>query len=610
MTLEMWLVIAVIVFPLTLVSINRWRIDVAALFIIVALGLAQFLGLGILGDKNSPQTTLLAISGFGQPVVVTLIGLFILTQTLTNNGVMLWLSQRLMAIGASSTNRLIFLFSFSSAALSLLMNNVAVGALLLPSAMQVARKSKLRPSKFLIPIAFGAALGGMATYFTTANIILSNLLTIANPPQNPLGVLSFAATGGLIAVAGIIYLTLFGRQIIPARQPGPEQELARRPSAELEGLYEVSERLWEARVEESSALAGSSLQKSAFGEKFGIAVVAMRRASQAFITPQSEEIIRADDILLIVGREERVSKLIELGFSIRPETHAITNFGITLLELILAPHSAYPGKTIKEMNFRRKYGFTVLAILRRGRSYRTDVGDMALELGDSLLIVGPPRRLRDLRINPDIIIFEPDPATRPVPRRRAVISVLVFVSAIVLALLGLPVYLAVLAIALLAILLGLLPIREVYQSIEWQIIFFIAGMYVASLGMINTGLASLIGRGVISLIGSSGPLGLAAVVFLLSVTLTQLMSSQATAFVVGPIAIASAIHLHTNPQAIAVACAIGCSASFLTPMAHPVNLIVMGPGNYRFGDFFRVGWGLTVVVFLALLAGMILFWRL
>ncbi len=610
MTLEMWLVIAVIVFPLTLVSINRWRIDVAALFMIVALGLAQFFGLGILGNKNSPGQTLLAISGFGQPVVVTLIGLFILTQSLTNNGVMLWLSQQLMAIGASSTNRLIFLFSFSSAALSLLMNNVAVGALLLPSAMQVARKARLRPSKFLIPIAFSAALGGMATYFTTANIVLSNLLTIANPPQAPLGVLSFASTGGLIAVAGIIYLTLLGRQIIPARQPGPEQELARRPSVELEGLYEVGDRLWEARVEESSKLVGSSLQKCAFGEKFGIAVVAMRRGLQPYFTPQAEEILHSGDLLLIVGREERVSALKQLSIKIQPETQTITTFGMTLIELILAPHSVYVGKTIKEMNFRRKYGFTALAILRRGRSYRTDVGDMALEAGDSLLIVGPPRRLRDLRINPDIIIFEPDPATRPVPRRRAAISVLVFVGAIVFAVLGLPVYLAVLAMALLAILLGLLPIREAYQSIEWQIVFFIAGMYVASLGMVNTGLAAFIGRGVIGGIGNAGPLGLAAVIFLLSVTLTQLMSSQATAFVVGPIAIASALHLHTNPQAIAIACAIGCSASFLTPMAHPVNLIVMSPGNYRFGDFFRVGWGLTIVVFLALLAGMILFWQL
>lgn len=610
MTFEMWFVVVVLAIALTMILLNRWQVDVAALFMIVVLGLAQFFGLGILGDKNSPSQTLLAISGFGQPVVVTLIGLFILTRTLTNNGVMLWLGQRLTRAAADSVSRLIFLFTFSGALLSQFMNNVAVGALLLPSAMQVARKARVRPSKLLIPIAFGVELGGMATYFTTANIVLSNLLPIAAPPQAPLGILSFAATGGLVAVAGIAYLAVFGRRFLPSRQAGPEQELARRPSAELEGLYEVGERLWQARVEPASPLAGDTLQKAALGEKFGIAVVAMRRGAQAFFAPQADEVVHTDDLLLIVGREERVLQLAEMGVKIQPESHTITTFGMTLIELILAPHSTYAGKTIKQLNIRRKYGFTVLALLRRGRSYRTDVGDLPLEPGDSLLIVGPADRRRDLRINPDIIIFEPDPSMRAVPRRRAVISVAVFASAVLFALLGLPVYLAVLLAALLAILLGLLPIQEAYHSVQWQVIFFIAGMYVASLGMINTGFAALIGHGVIHLVGNAGPLGLAAAVFLLSAALTQLMASQATAFVVGPIAIAAAIHLNTNPQAIAVACAIGCSASFLTPMAHSVNLIVMGPGNYRFGDFFRVGWGLMLVAFCMLLAGMILFWGL
>src|SRR5512143_1314346 len=191
MTAEMWFVVIVIVLPLSLVAFSRWGVDVAALFMIVALGIAQYLGFAVLGRANSPRDALLAISGFGQPVVVILIGLFILTQTLSNNGVMLWLGQELAALGESSVTRLIFLFSFSAAVLSLLMNNVAVGALLLPSAMHVARRSHIRPSKLLIPIAFGTALGGMATYFTTANIVMSNLLSVADPPQPPLGVLSF-----------------------------------------------------------------------------------------------------------------------------------------------------------------------------------------------------------------------------------------------------------------------------------------------------------------------------------------------------------------------------------------------------------------------------------
>jgi di/tricarboxylate transporter len=606
----MWYVLAVIVVPLLLLSLNRLRVDVAALFMIVSLGLAQFLGLKIFSDVAAPDQALVAVSGFSQPVVITLLGLFILTQTLTQNGVILWLGQRLSRAAGNSEARLVFLFTSASALLSQIMNNVAVGALLLPSAMYVVRRTKLPASKLLIPIAFGAALGGMATYFTTANIVVSNLLTSARPPQPPLGVLSFVPTGGLIAVSGIVFITLFGRRLLPRREPGLEQSIARRQSSELESLYAVGERLWECRIEAASPLAGRTLRESAIGERFGIVVVAVRRGQRAFSIPSLSEALQPGDILLVVGREDRVSKLAELGVRSRPGTRTLTTSGIVLVESILAPHSAYAARTLKDINFRQQYGFAAIAVLRRGRSYRTDVADMPLETGDSLLMVGPQQGVRLLRLNPNLIIFEPDPASRPVPRLRAVISVLIFLSAIVLALLGFPVSLSVLAAALFAVLFGLLHFQDVYRLVEWRVIFFIAGMYAASLAMIHTGLAGLIGRQVIEMVGGHGPLRLAAVVFLLSAGLGQVISSQATAFVVGPIAISAAIHLQTNPQAAAVAVAIGSSASFLTPLAHPVNLIMMGPGNYRFGDFARVGAGLMVVVFLALLAAMALFWQL
>jgi len=612
MTPEMWFVVAMIAIPLLQVMFNRWRVDVAALFVIVALGLAQYLGFSILGDEKSPQQTLLAISGFSQPVVVTLIGLFILTQTLSNNGVMLWLGQRLAAVGGKSEARLILLFTFASASLSLLMNNIAVGALLLPSAIQVAKKSKVSLSKLLIPISFATALGGMATYFTTANIVMSNLLLVTNPPQSPLGVLSFLPVGGPIAVAGIIYLTTMGRRILPDREPVPEQAIARRAGDELENLYSLGERLWEARLTPECSLVGKSLKQTRIGERFGLSIVAIRREREIEFTPEPTIRVRANDMLLIVGRKERVDELTKIGFEINQQLRTLTNFNVTFLELILAPHSAYEGKTIKEMNFRRKYGFTVAALFRRDHSYRTDVGDIPLEMGDALLMIGPPERIRDLRINPDVVILEMDPTPRAIPRKRALASIAVFLSAIILSLTGVPVYLSVLAAALFAILTRLLPLREVYRSIEWQVIFFIAGMYVASLGMIHTGLANLIGNDVINLMTNLGlgSLGLAASAFLLSALMTQFMGSQATAFVVGPIAISAALHLNTEPHAVAIAAAIGCSASFLTPISHPVNLIMMGPGNYRFSDFFRVGLGLIIVVFLMLLAGMFLFWRL
>jgi K+/H+ antiporter YhaU regulatory subunit KhtT len=349
--------------------------------------------------------------------------------------------------------------------LALLMNNVAVGALLLPSAIQVSRKAHMRPSKLLIPIAFGTALGGMATYFTTANIVLSNLLTIAEPPQAPLGVLSFLGVGGLAAGAGIIYLSLFAPRLLPNREPGPEQALARRGSDELESLYSLGERLWEARLLPNSECNGRTLKQTRIGERFGLAVIAVWHGRRAVFTPEATEALQSGDMLLLVGREERIKQLTRLGFKVGREEEGISSLGVTLLELILAPHSAYVGKTIKQLNFRRKYGFTVVAILRRGRSYRTDVGELPLENGDALLMLGSPERVRDLRLDPDVIILEPVPTTRVISRKRALTSILVFLGAIGLALAGVPVYLSVLAAAVTAILLGLLQIQD---AVRWS----------------------------------------------------------------------------------------------------------------------------------------------
>jgi len=606
----MWVVLVVLAIPLALIFAGRWKVDVGGLFMIVMLGIAQFLGLGVLGTADSPNQALLSISGLGEPLVLILIGLFILTQALSRNGVMLWLGSVLAAAAQRSVGRLIFLFTFSAAVLSLLMNNVAVGSLLLPSAIQASRKNHVRPSRLLIPIAFGTALGGMATYFTTANIVLSQLLTIAEPPQQGLTVLSFVPIGGLIALAGIAYLTFFGYRLVPARRPGPEQMLARRASDELEGLYEVGDRLWEARIEETSPLVGRTMQTASVGQQLGIAVVALRRGYQAYFVPSAEEAIRAGDVFLVVGREERIAQLAAMKVSTVPERHTITNFGLTLVEFILAPHSVYAGKTIKELDFRRRHGFTVLAIHRGGRSYRTDVGTMALQRGDALLIAGPANRVRDLYLDPELIVFEADPASRRVPRRRAVASIVIFLSAVLLSVAGLPIYLSVLTAALVAVVTGFVSLRDAYRSIEWEIIIFVAGMHAVSAAMVNTGLASFIGDGAIRILGNPAPLGLAALAFIVAAALTQFMGSQSTAFIIGPVTISAAIALGVNTQAIAVATAIGCSAAFLTPIAHPVNLIMMGPGNHRFGDFFKVGGGLMILTFLTLLLGLVLFWRL
>ena len=347
----------------------------------------------------------------------------------------------------------------------------------------------------------------------------------------------------------------------------------------------MGDRLWEAadqRVRHSS-VAHFSPRPS--GQQFGVAVVALRRGYQAYFVPSAHESIRAGDVFLVVGREERISQLSAMDVTTAPERRTITNFGLTLIEFILAPHSVYAGKTIKELYFRRRHGsqswqFTAAAGASAQMSERWPCSVDAS-------IAGPAGRVRELYLDPEPIIFETDPASRRVLCRRAVTSIVIFLSAVVLSIMGLPIHPSVLSAALIAVVTGFVSLRDAYCSIEWEIIVFVAGMHAVSVAMVNTGLAALVGHGAIGVFGNVAPLGLAAVAFIAAAAVTQFMGSQSTAFIIGPVAISAAIALDANPQVIAVATAIGCSAAFLTPIAHPVNQIMMGPGNHRFGDSSR-----------------------
>jgi di/tricarboxylate transporter len=612
MTLPQVFLIVVVAIPLALVSLERLRIDVAALLIVVALGTAQYLGIGILGAARTSRDAIKAISGLSQPVVLTLLSLFIITGGLEKSGVTRWIARNLVKIGSHSERRLIALCAATTALLSLVMNNLAAGALVLPSAMEVARRTGIKPSKLLIPVAYGSLLGGAATYFTTANIIVSDLLTSANPPQPPLHILAFTPTGGLIAIAGIVFLTLFGKRWLPNRDPAPEQMMARLTGSDLEGYYRLGERLWEARVLPESPLADKPLCESRIGERFGLAVAGVWHGHQAIFTPLPDQIVHPDDILLVVGREDRVSALAEVGLKIGRENSNghISERGVSFVEVMPAPHSQAIGHTLRELEFRTKYRFTAVALFRRGRSHRTDVGKFPLMLGDSLLMVGSRGHLRRLQNTLDFIVLEPDLSDQPMQHTHVILTVGVIVASITASLLGLPVYLAMLAGAMLLILARVLSMEEAYRAVEWQAIFLIAGMYSVSLAMVNTGLAQMIGERMLSLVTPLGPLGLAGGAYVLTSLLAQVMGGQVTALVTGPITISAAIGLHTDPQAVAVATAIGCSASFFTPIAHPVNILMVAPANYQFRDFSRIGWRLTLVCFIALIVGLTLFWKL
>jgi di/tricarboxylate transporter len=583
---------------LVLIVSNRLSPDLVALMILLALGLS-----GIVTLEQ-------ALSGFSSPAVVTIIGLFIITGALERNGVILWLSSRLAHLAGTAEIRLVAVMMSAGALLSLVVNNIAAGAVLLPAALRVAHHAHVRPSRVLLPLAFGTLVGGMATLFTTANILISAMLQ--EQGERPLTMLDFLVSGGVVMLVGIAYMAFIGRRMLPDRESSVRAAMLAESEPDLQDTYELEKRLWEAHVPPGSPLVGQSLRESRLGADLGIMVLALMREQELKTPLSSRDQIAAGDILLVLGRQERVCQLEALQAQVSPasqQTHALYSEAVRPHEVFIPPRSPVIGCTLTDLQFRSRLGLTAVAIWRGTRSYRTDVGKMPLQAGDALLMTGPDQRLQELGQEPGYIVPDAPRMSPSSPRKlwTTIIAALAIGSSIA----GLiPTPEAMLLGAVVLVLAGCLRMSEVYSAVEWRIIFLIAGMAPLSIATQETGLAEKVGNLFISLFLPLGPLGLVAGFYLLTFLVVQMLGGQVTALVVGPLAIASALQAGVNPLAMGVAVAIACSASFLTPVAHPVNLLMMNPGGYTPGDFLRVGSGMALVCFLATMLSIALFWQL
>jgi len=592
------LLILIIVAAVFLILSNRLRTDLVAILVLVSLTLAGLV---------TPEE---AVSGFSRSAVIVIIGLFVITHTLEDTGVVQVIANRIRSLGGESEMRLVLVFMAVGALLSLTMNNIAAGAVLMPAAIHVSRESNVRLSKLLIPLSFGTLVGGMATYFTTANIILSGILQ--GQGLAPLDMMDFIPTGGLIVIAALAFMALIGRRLLPDRESVGQTISPRHLSSKLRETYQLDERLWEVRVPMACNLVNTALSHSHIGSDLGITVVAIWRGHEAILAPEPIEIINANDFLLILGREERVRKLAEWGLIVgrenghRSERH---DYSVDLTEVIIPPRSNAIGKTLKDLKFRNKYGLTSVAFWREGRSYRTDVGNTPLQVGDALLMVGPISKIKTLAQERDYLLLQSSHVHQPPYPDKAKWALLITGLVLLTAIFDIfPLSLAALAGWAALVLTRCMTMDEAYRSIEWRVVFLIAGMLPISTAMVNTGLADRFSTALVSGLVPFGPLALVAGLYLLTVAVTQIMAGQVSALIVGPIAITAAQQIGVNPQAMAVAVAIGCSTAFLTPIAHPVNVLMMGPGGYRFGDFFKIGLGMTLVTFAVLLVAMMLIW--
>jgi di/tricarboxylate transporter len=491
----------------------------------------------------------------------------------------------------------------AGAFLSLFMNNIAAASLLFPSLSGVARRSQVSPTRLLMPLAFGTILGGMATLLTTTNIIVSSLLRDQN--LRGFGLLDFVPIGLPLALAGIIFMILIGKQFLPKKSPAERMQDEGEQGEILLSTYQLGDRLQRGRVRSEGPLDGKAVQASGLRENYHLNVIAVQRGKRV-LHLEAKTVLRGNDTLLMIARPEdsqpeNLNELLEILPAGEWAQEYLSTPGMLLIETAIGPRSQLAGNTLQELQFEQKYDARVLAIWRRGRSIRTRFADLKLEFGDGLLLQGSANSLNLLRTEPDLILLA---ESAPAMHTNLHGWLTTFIMLIALgAAVAFPTLIAEILLtgAISMVLVRALSMDQAYEAVEWRSIFLVAGMLPLGVALQKTGGAAFLAEKMIALLGNSGHLALLAGLVMLTVLLTQVINGATAASVIAPIAIVTAQKVGMDARSLALGIALASSMAFMSPLGHTVNVMVMGAGGYTFRDYARVGIPLTIVLVTLLL---------
>ena len=600
MTAEMWIVLGILAAALVLFTTEWIRLDIVAWGVVVCLILS-----GIL-------TTSEALAGFSNPAVLTIASLFIVGGALLQTGLAASISRRILRIAGDKETRLILILMLVVAVLSSVMSDTGTVAVLLPAVMVITRSSDLSPSRLLIPLSFGALLGGASTLIgTPPNLIVSELLHEAG--YEPFNFFSYTPIGLVLLLTGTMFMVFIGRHLLPQHKDAPRKS-AETPQ-ELLSRYQLPDTLYRLHIDPASQLVGHSIQRSGFREITGLTILEIHRKkepsalpalqplfqkfqpSYVVLVPGPDTILQANDTLLVQGKEEDKNSIAsEWLLNIEPasedDQRSLINEEIGIAELILRPRSRLIGKTLVQARFASRYKVTVLDLHRPNAREELDPRRTELRLGDALLVQGLWRDIAAMKAERRgfIVLGEPEALATPVRKEKAPAALAILaVMLILLITQAIPVTAAVMLAGLALVLTGCLSMDEAYQSIDWKSILLIAGMLPMSTALEKVGMVQLTAETLSSSLGAYGPVVITAGLFLLTSIFTQILSNTATTVLVAPIALAIASNLSVHPQPMMMAVAVAASMAFASPVAGPVNTLVMGAGKYRFADYFRVG---------------------
>jgi di/tricarboxylate transporter len=591
MTQENILVLVILTIAVILFISDRLRVDLVAMLVLITLKIT-----GLVTVEE-------AFSGFASPAVITVWSVYIVSGALFRTGVADILANFMIRMAGHNYLRLLLVIMVTVGIMSSFMNNIGAVAILLPAVVSVGRKINVAPSKLLIPMAFTSLLGGNMTLIGTPPNILATSIMQTYGGIEPFGFFDFVPMGFIVLIVGIIYFLVVGNRLLPEHKPGEQ----------LSDSYHIREYLSEVRIGETSTLVGKTLVESKLGRRYNLNVLNIHRCENNLLVPSQDPCLEIGDILLVQGKSQDILKAGEelaLEGYLEWDDDDLYQENQALVEVTLSQGSSMEGQTLKQANFRARFGLTVLAIQHRGRSISSNLADVPLQFGDALLIQGPTDKVAILRRDEEFLILETPPIELK-RTRKAPLAVLILASVIILASLRiLDVSTGMLIGAVLMILTGALNMDEAYQAIEWKSVFLIAGMLPMGIAMQNSGTALFLAQKIIQLVGGWGTVAVLMGVFLLTAMITEVMSNAAAAVLLTPIAIDAARNIGANPQTFVMVVVIAAATSFLMPIGHQANVLIFGPGGYKFSDYFKVGFWLTVIIFFVVLIFLPIIWPL
>jgi di/tricarboxylate transporter len=614
MTLEMWITTAILAVAMVLFITEIIRLDLVALGVVASLML-----FGIVTVEEG-------LAGFSNKAVISIGALFIVGGAVFHTGLASVIASRILRAAQGDLTRLLVIMMLAVALMSAFISSTGVMALMLPAVVSLARQLGVGASKLLLPMAYSALLGGALTLIgTPPNLLVSEALRGAGLP--PFDFFSFTPLGLLLLGVGVVYMLVFGQRLLPDRKPKTGVQTVVTPH-ELFAIYELPGSLFRLRVQDDSPLVGQTIAESGLSHEYNLNVLSLERANgdvrpilplinraaahERLHVPPPETTLHASDLLLVQGSAEDIAratgalKLAVLAAEPVVEGDVISN-EVGIAEVLLRPRSKLIGKTISELRFSRTYHLTVLALRRPGAENPVSIKHTPIKFGDVLLVQGEWKHIFALKqLREDFIVMGEREAlqvgalTRP---DKAPITLLIMVAMIALVALNLlDLAPASLLAALAVILTGCIEVDDAYNNIDLKTLFLMAGMLPMSTALAKVGLVDLVAAGFVGALGQGGAVVVMAGLFILTAVVTQVLSNTATAVLIAPLALATAQQLGVQPHAFLMSIGVAASMAFATPIASPVNTLVVSAGSYRFLDYVRVG---VPLVILALIVSVI-----